>query len=373
MSEFKDKIPAASGKVEYLYDPASKQIASRISGFARALYIVAVSVDGKRLLSTVPAVGLGRSAVYPQPSVIAYVQSDEQGMWGRNCPLCQKYFRTNHVMDVTFCPYCSQPNEGLTFCTKDQRTYLIAVYDTFARAYLSKSSTALNLAEVTDRNSAWHYSEEKQQFHFTCQTADCGTETDILGEYGYCPRCGRTNARKLFPEFVDKEVARLEEVRQTVSERRKREEVWEKMTLDALSKFEALAKHLRRRLLSFPMTARRRVQVEKLNFQKPLLADESMKQWFDIGAFEWVGNGGSPARQVAASEIPFIKKMVQRRHILIHNGGLVDQEYLDLSGDTQARLDERITIRSNEAKRFLALVGGMGMNLLDNIEEGFII
>ena len=71
MSEFKDKIPAATGKVEYLYDPASKRISSRISGFPRALYIVALSLDGKHLLSAVPAVGLGQSAVYPQPSVIA--------------------------------------------------------------------------------------------------------------------------------------------------------------------------------------------------------------------------------------------------------------------------------------------------------------
>ena len=371
MSEFKDKIPAASGKVEYLYDPATKGISTRISGFARALYLVAVSIDGKHLLGVVPAVGLGQSAVYPRPSVIAYVQSDDQGMWGRNCPSCQKYFRTNHVIDVTFCPYCSQANDSLAFCTQDQRTYLIAVYDTFARAYNLKTNTSLDLGDVTDRTPAWHYSEEKQQFHFNCQTKDCGAEADILGEFGYCPRCGRTNARKLFPEFVDKELARLEEVKQTVSDRHKREEVWEKITVDGLSKFEALAKHLRRRLLSFPMTVNRRAQLEKLNFQRPLAADESLKQWFDIAVLGWPGNAARPERQVTPSEIPFIKKMIQRRHILIHNNGLVDQEYMALSGDTQVRLDERIRIRSNEAKRFLILVGEMGMNLLDNVEEGF--
>jgi len=82
MSEFKDKIPAAGGNVEFLYDPAHGGIATRISGFIRAMYLVAVSVDGRHLLSTVPASGIGQTVVYPQPSVVTYIQSDEQGMWG---------------------------------------------------------------------------------------------------------------------------------------------------------------------------------------------------------------------------------------------------------------------------------------------------
>jgi hypothetical protein len=119
------------------------------------------------------------------------------------------------------------------------------------------------------------------------------------------------------------------------------------------------------------MTANRRKQLEKLNFQKPLLADESLVQWFDIGVLEWAGNDASPKRTLPQSEPPFIKKMIQKRHILMHNGGLVDQEYLDLGGDTQVRLDERISIRSHEAKHFIASVRGMAANLLDNVEYGF--
>lgn len=371
MSEFKDKIPAARGKVEYLYDPA-RGIAAQISGFGfRALYIVAVSMDGRHVLSTVPAGGIGRVAVYPQPSVITYVQSDDQGMWGRNCPHCEKYFRTNHVMDVTFCPYCSEAAPGIAFISRDQGTYITACYDAFARAHMQKKSTSLDMAEITDQTPAWHYAEEKQQFHFTCQTDDCHAEADILGEYGYCPRCGRTNARKLFSELVDRELARCEYVSNTILDKAERGVVWERITVDAVSRLEALAKHLRRKLLGYPLTKKRRTLVEELNFQSPLQADELLREWFDIGLLTWTGNAAIPSRQIPLSEIPFIQKMVQRRHILIHNGGVVDEDYLKLSGDNQARLDERIRIRSNEAKRFMARVGDMGMNLLDNIEEGF--
>jgi hypothetical protein len=371
MSEYKDKIPAAGGKVEFLYDPA-RGIASEISGTGFiALYLVAVSLDGRHLLSTVPATGIGVSPVYPQPSIITYVQSDEQGMWGRNCPGCKKYFRTNHIMGATFCPYCSDGEDSLAFVSEAQRTYIRASYDAFARARFEMKNTSLDIADIADRTPAWHYSEEKQQYHFQCDTKDCRAQTDILGEYGYCPRCGRTNARRLFSEKMDKMLAGLEETKKTVSDQKERSAVWEDLTGKSLSAFEHLGKHLRATLLCIPMTARRRKRLEELNFQNPLGADELLMQWFDIGVLEWRGSFTTPGRKVPKDDVLFIQKMIQKRHILTHSGGIVDQDYLAKSGDTQARLGERIEVRSNEAKRFIDCIKMMAANLLDNIESGF--
>ena len=107
-----------------------------------------------------------------------------------------------------------------------------------------------------------------------------------------------------------------------------------------------------------------------MNFQRPLQADESLRKWLDIGLVAWNGNASTPPRAIKESELPFITKMVQRRHILIHNGGVVDDEYLRLSGDTQARLGERNRVSSNEAKHFVEVVAEMGLNLLDGVELG---
>jgi hypothetical protein len=374
MTEFKDKIPAAGAKIEFLFDAASGGISNQISGIGfMAFYQVAMSLDGRHLLASVPPGGLGQVMIYPKPSVLAFVQSDQQGMWGRNCPVCGKYFRTSHIMDTTYCPYCSQPGSDLAFITEEQKKYLTAFYDAFARAYLQQQSTSLAMADITDSTSNWHYSEEKQQHHFTCQTEKCGAQTDILGEYGYCPRCGRTNARKLFSDLFDQELGRLEEVRKTVTDRHERSAAWETMTVDAVSRLEALGKHLRRRLLGYPLTAVRRRQLKRLSFQQPIAADASLQEWYGMGLLEWPGKDGNPKRVIAQDDVPFIRKMVQRRHILIHNGGVVDQDYLDLSGDAHLRLDERIRIRSNEAKRFLENVKEMGLNLLDNVEDSFSV
>jgi hypothetical protein len=227
------------------------------------------------------------------------------------------------------------------------------------------------MAAVTDEVVAWHYSEEKQQFHFTCDQESCKTETDILGEYGYCPACGRSNAYKVFAGKCENDLKKLEHIRNTVTDRHEREDAWEKITIDAVSKFEALGKHARRKLLLLPMTVNRRRELEALNFQQPLTADRLLKQWFDVGVMErTMPLNDRTKTQVAQTDLPFLVMMVQKRHVLIHNGGLVDEEYLQRTGETQMRLDERVRIRSREARRFIEIVRDMGMNLLDNIETG---
>jgi hypothetical protein len=166
MTEFKEAIPAGGGKITYHFD-ANKGIAFEVSGFMRALYFVALSRDGRQILCAVPAGGIGHVAVQPQPSVTACIQSDQQSLWGRNCPGCEKYFRTNHVVpEITHCPYCAEVAPSVDFVSKDQRVYLTACYDAFARAYREKKTVSIGEENVSDVNSAWHYSEVKQQFHF---------------------------------------------------------------------------------------------------------------------------------------------------------------------------------------------------------------
>jgi hypothetical protein len=371
MAEFKDTIRAAGGRLDYLFQPDGR-LAYQISGDIRALYMVAVSMDGSYFLDEVPAVGIGGTAVYRQPSVIAYVQSDEQGMWGRNCPACERYFRTTHISHDSVCPYCAKSAPSLTFISKAQRLYIAASYDAWARAMYTHKNTSLSLDDVTDKTPAWHYSEEKQQMHFKCKTDRCGVETDILGIYGFCPRCGQTNARAAFSDVMNRMLTRWDETKKTVTDRERRAEVWADLTVKSVTEFETLAKHLRRRLLIFPMTRKRREELEALNFQSPLEAGVFLRQWFDIGIVEWGGNATAPPRALKDTEFPFIKKMLQRRHILIHNSGVVDEDYLKLSGDTQARLHEQIRIPSNEARHFVELVTEMGINLLDGIELGIV-
>ena len=77
-------------------------------------------------------------------------------------------------------------------------------------------------------------------------------------------------------------LGRWQETNQNVADRKARKEVWEDLTVKSVSAFEPFAKHVRLKLLLLPMTARRRRRLEDVSFQRPLAANDSLMQWFDV-------------------------------------------------------------------------------------------
>lgn len=72
MSQFKDKIPAAGGEIKFLYNAKTGGIASQISGTGfMAMYMIAVSMDGRHLLDTVPATGIPGTTVRAKLRVLS--------------------------------------------------------------------------------------------------------------------------------------------------------------------------------------------------------------------------------------------------------------------------------------------------------------
>ena len=83
------------------------------------MFQICVSFDGK-ILGTVPFGGIGQVIPYPQPSLLAWIISDRHGMFGRRCPKCESYFRTNSTPGDRFCPYCGHSDESAQFLTSNQ-------------------------------------------------------------------------------------------------------------------------------------------------------------------------------------------------------------------------------------------------------------
>ena len=110
--------------------------------------------------------------------------------------------------------------------------------------------------------------------------------------------------------------------------------------------------------------------MERVNFQEPVQADESLLAWFGLGLLDWDGDTSTPKR-TARADSSFVTKMFQKRHVLVHNDGVVDQKYIDRTGDTEFRVGQRIAVHSHEVKRFVETVKAMGENFLDNVEYGF--
>ena len=68
-------------------------------------------------------------------------------------------------------------------------------------------------------------------------------------------------------------------------------------------------------------------------------------------------------------ESAFVALMFHRRHVYEHNGGEVDQKYLDASGDTTVRLKQRIHETQQDTHRLLGFVVRMARNIHGTFHE----
>lgn len=352
------EIAHSGGRISFKHDPdLGTSIGIRHSNpWAVTLHQICVSHQGEAL-EFVPFGGIGDTdKPYPQPSFLAFVVSDREGMFGRQCPSCNAYFRSSYLTNHTYCPYCNHSDKGVKFLTKNQLQFIGSFCRAFVEAHNKGENTTIDLDALADKlpenRAGWVYSEERQQSNYKCQKCRC--VYDILGEYAICPHCATPN----FQEVIHAKLAELNNQFRTADEdladRHEREVEWEKLTR-CVSDFEALAKAVRSHLLRHPLSSRRRIELATLNFQNLLPTAETLHKWFDIDIL----------RGLSDDEKRFLHIMFNRRHVFVHNGGKVDQYYLDRTGDTSVRLHQLLRLKSKEIRRLLDLSITCSTNLLE--------
>lgn len=323
------------------------------------MFQVCVSFEGK-VLDTVPFGGIGQVIPFPQPSLLAWVLSDRHGMFGRRCPKCQSYFRTDACPGDRFCPYCGYSGRSIHFLTNNQLKYIAAFCNSFLEAHDRDHDVILDLdklaEELPENRPQWLYSEEQQQNSYEC--GSCKTKYDILGEYGLCPHCGTSNVANLFQAKMDGLETKVHEADEKLSDRHEREVEWEKLTR-CVSEFESMANQIRSYMLRFPTTPHRRNALKVLTFQNILKANDCIRDWYGFEILEGVSD----------LDRRFLNVMFNRRHVFTHNAGRVDQEYLDNTGDTTVRLNEVLRVRSKEIRRLIPLVRECGLRLISGYES----
>lgn len=283
---------------------------------------------------------------YPQPSVLAFIISDAQQMWGRVCPQCRSYFRSNHISGMTVCPYCTFAEDNIYFITDPQRRYLKKYVEVVDRVVKEQRAIEIDLDEATD-SPEWTYEERQLQHRFKCTR--CNVTTDILGEYGSCPNCGSRNSGAVFHRKLNQIASDL--VTATQDQR-------PDLLNRAVSVFEAMANDLKKILVSIPSHARRREQVRNLNFQNIAPAVEQLEQWY---AFDL-------RKGLDVQDLAFVDLMFKRRHLFTHNAGRVDEKYLRETTDRTYELNEAVVLTAEEIARLLPLIRKLGANLIADVE-----
>lgn len=361
MTDEFEEVAYAGGKLHYIHKQDGLYIQfSHSNLWGLALYQVCVAYDGQ-LLSVLPQSGIGPMPPYPKPSLLAFVISDRQQMFGMQCPNCRSYFRTDYCGAQVICPYCMTRRSILFFVTPNQREFIAAQCRAFVQSYESGQDLVIDLdqIELGENRAGWKYTEVKQQHQFLCE---CGPKSkikcDILGEYGGCPHCGRRNYRQVIEAQLTAAETEFRDADAQLKERHDREIAWERLTR-CISEFEALANDVRKVLLLIPATPPRKAELANVSFQRILKASESLDRWF----------GFKMLHGLSEEDGRFLNRMFNRRHLFTHNGGRVDQEYIDNTDDRSVRLNEKVRLRSAELRRLLALLRVVAENLIAGVES----
>jgi uncharacterized Zn finger protein (UPF0148 family) len=344
--EFRE-IASCGGKIELLKQ--GERVAMQVTGTGGLSYVqMGISLDGDRMIFW-PVRGIDQRPVKePSPMVPAFLPADKTGLWGRSCPNCKAYFRTDGIREYMFCPYCDCRAPAAAFTTENQRAFLNRQRELWITAFQGGENVTIDLdsiaSELPQNRPFWTPKEEQQQFHFVCEK--CKTSCDILGEYASCPVCGTRNSLGVFKRHLDALDNEFHRADAAIQDRTERETAWASLLPRFVSAFEAMADDLGAQLLKLPLTVKRRKEVERLSFQRIIEAEERLHEWFGIEIFI----------NLTPEDIEFLNREFNQRHLLVHRAGRVDDEYIQKTGDTSVRLHQSIRIRSKEIARLSKLL-----------------
>ncbi len=185
----------------------------------------------------------------------------------------------------------------------------------------------------------------------------CGTRYSVIGSAYFCPCCGHNSAVNSFNDSIDSIKRMIESLGDMKAMLTKKygmdvaetmcRSLLESTIGDMVSAFQKFASCKYEALTGKPSRVNDFQIVEK---GSQLFEKATGKKYAD-----WL----SPA------ELDFMNMMFQRRHLLEHNNGMVDQTYLDKSLDTSYSIGQRIVVKRPDANALLDVIRKLGNGLME--------
>jgi hypothetical protein len=359
-SEF-EEIGHAGGKIIFHIETDDKGRSSYQTTFSSSRPVPVVVIAVYALPQGVPVEkiqlgGIGQPWNPPPFSgcFAVFIASDSEGKFGHKCLCCNGYWRSGPWPNV--CPYCGTTASGHQFLSEAHRRYIRHYCEVLSEALAAGGNidVVIDMDAVVDAVSkgsekpAFYVSEQSQQRKFIC--GSCEEFNDILGRFGYCSLCGTRN------DLADFEGQTVPSIRERLNAGNPSED----SLRDAVASFDSFVAQVAKQLVEWvPMTERRKHRLTKQRFHDFEEVRAAFKDWFDIDV----------CAGMSAAECLSVALMFQRRHVYEHNGGEVDQKYLDDSGDTNVQLKQRIHETKQGVHNLLGSLVKMARNIHGTFHE----
>ena len=315
---------------------------------------------------------------------------DEKGYLDRRCPHqeCGVFFKVmdddweDHVTDeAAYCPRCGAEDDPDEFHTPEQWAYM----EQRARDYVSQqldhalaraarrtrprriSSGFFDITmDVSYRPTPTVFSlppvaHEVLRRDLQCEKCEC--RWSVVGTGYFCPACKHNSVLRDFDSTVATAinvVDRIEDIKEAVakgSDADAAADVGQQLVEDQIenlfSAFQRLSEAL---FCELPNAASFRFDLNL--FQR---LDDASNLWHDA-------TGRSYSTHLSGQELDELRAMMQRRHKLTHKQGMVDQRYLDQSGDPSYSVGQRLVIKEHQVRSLAAIIKKLSGGLRGTVE-----
>ncbi|MDQ3689400.1 MAG: hypothetical protein M3406_05075 [Chloroflexota bacterium] len=306
--------------------------------------------------------------------------TDAEGFFGRRCPdfECGAFFKVQveeyqaaREAGQLSCPTCGATASDASFHTSEQKQRIEAGLQEFAQGVLDAAiRDVFGHAPSTRRSPGMtitykppperfpgalpSYVERATIRSFTCSTK--GRRVVTYDLVSFCPYCGSdTPPRPIFDENMAAMTRLLDLIDQMPEEARRDIEAAGGATAQierALGGAGAALQHLATQLHE---KAGKTVGRDRNPWQNP---DRLAKEWRRCFS-------NDPLASLTSDDQRSLRVGFARRHVLEHNGGRVDQKYLDATGDN-GLVGRRLRIRAQSVREFFAAV----VRFADNLGAG---
>ncbi len=302
------------------------------------------------------------------------IPPDEDGLIGRECPVpeCESYFKIQLGTGLKgenlpcHCPYCGHAAGQDRFFTKAQVKYAKSVAmhqftgallkDLKSLEFNQRPRGALGIGismKVSGQPAPIRYYREKQlETEVVCD--QCTLRYMIYGVFGFCPDCGVHNSLQILKanlQLVGKILAVAEMQEQAVAQN-----LVENSLEDCVSAFDGFGRETCRVFCSRAVALEKVVEVR---FQNIVAARERVKKLFGVDF----------AACLDAQTWDVVLRCFQKRHVLAHKMGIIDENYLNNTVDATAVAGRKVQVQSEEVRTLISALKATGEQLFDLLEK----
>ncbi len=302
------------------------------------------------------------------------IPPDEDGLVGRECPVpeCESYFKIQLGTGLKgenlpcHCPYCGHEANQDKFFTKAQIEYAQSIVLNQVTGALLKDLKSLEFdhrprgafgigisMKVSGQPTPIYYYREKQlETEVVCD--QCTLRYMIYGVFGFCPDCGAHNSLQILKanlQLVEKMITIAETQEQAIAQ-----SLIENSLEDCVSAFDGFGRETCRVFCSRAVAPERAAEIR---FQNITTARERVNELFGVDF----------AANLDAKRWDIVLRCFQKRHILAHKMGIIDENYLKITGDSTAVVGRKVQIQVEEVYALISTLKSTGEQLFKLIEE----